>query len=222
MLALEKEGLEVAHWLNTLGVTAFVLRYRVGPVYRHPVEMRDGQRAVRWVRAHAALFHIDPGRVGMLGFSAGGHLTATVATHFDAGEPKAADSVDRFSCRPDFQILVYPVISMESTFTHRASRTNLLGREPGPALMHFLSAESQVTARTPPAFIVHAKTDPIVPFANGQAYYRACLKAGVPAEFRIFEQGTHAFGMASDPVDAQVSAWPADCARWMKAQGWIE
>jgi len=242
MLALEKEGMEVAHWLNALGISAFVLRYRLGPVYRHPVEMEDGKRAMRWVRAHAAHYGFDPARVGMMGFSAGGHLTATVATHSDAGDPAARDSIERVSCRPDVQILIYPVITMDPSFTHPASRINLLGRNPNPAYVHFLSAEKHVDAKTPPAFLVHAKTDPIVPFANSVAYQQALLKAGVPVEFRAFDHGTHAFGLArlastesstglsADPSagpdaeaplpNAEVSAWPEACARWLEKQGW--
>lgn len=234
MLALEKEGVEVAHWLNGLGISAFVLRYRLGPVYRHPVEMEDGKRAMRWMRAHADRYHLDPARMGMMGFSAGGHLTATVATHSDGGDPEARDSVERFSCRPDIQILIYPVITMDPAFTHRASRINLLGRNPNPAYVHFLSAEKHVDGKTPPAFLVHAKTDPIVPFANSVAYHQALVKAGVPVEFRAFDQGTHAFGLARTAAsgpgagpeaanpDAALSVWPAYCAQWMEARGFLK
>lgn len=226
MLARAKEGAEPARWLSGLGICAFQLDYRVGPVYHHPVEMGDAARAVRWVRAHADRYHLDPARVGVLGFSAGGHLAATLATRFDPGDPRSADPAERLSDRPDFQILIYPVISMEAPFTHRASRTNLLGRHPDGAVLDSLSAEKHVTARTPPAFIVHAEADPIVAFANSQAYAEALRKAGVPVDFEAYVEGTHAFGLAQErtgePGQAQLSAWPAHCAAWLRASGFLD
>lgn len=223
MLARRKEGVEPALWLAGMGIRAFVLDYRLGPVYRHPVPMGDAARAVRWVRAHAARFGLDGNRIGVLGFSAGGHLAATLATHFDAGDPRSPDPIERRSDRPDFQILVYPVISMQAPFTHRASRTNLLGRNPDPADLAFLSAERHVTASTPPAFIVHAETDPIVPFANSRAYADALGKAGVSVEFLAFAQGGHAFGLGDDSNGTRgplrLSTWPARCGEWLAAQG---
>jgi acetyl esterase/lipase len=225
MLALEKEGFQVAEWLNTLGVSAFVLRYRLGPTYHHPIQMEDGKRAMRWVRGHAKKYHLNPKHIGMLGFSAGGHLTATLATHCEEGDHKevSKDSIDRLSCRPDFQILIYPVISMDSTFTHRASRINLLGRNPTAEEINFLSAEKQVTPKTPPAFIVHAKTDPVVSFQNSQVYFNALRKHAVSVEFKVFERGAHAFGLAKVSEDApELSTWPYACGLWLEKQGWLK
>jgi acetyl esterase/lipase len=223
MLARQKEGVQPSLWMASLGVKAFLLDYRVGPVYHHPVEMGDAQRAVRWVRANAARFGLDPRRIGMLGFSAGGHLAATLATHFDDGDAGASDPVERASSRPDFQILIYPVISMQAPFTHRASRINLLGRNPDPSVLDFLSADQQVVARTPPAFLVHAEGDPIVAFANSQAYAEALRARKVPVEFVAFVQGGHAFGLAQEktgePGQAQLSGWPGKCAKWMAERG---
>jgi acetyl esterase/lipase len=223
MLARRKEGAEPARWLQGLGVTAFQLDYRFGPAYHHPVEMGDAARAVRWVRAHASRYRLDTARVGVLGFSAGGHLAATLAVHPDAGDPRAADPVDRRSDRPDFQILIYPVISMEAPYAHRASRINLLGRDPDPGVLDYLSAEKHVTAGTPPAFLVHAESDPVVSFAHSQAYADALRKAGVPVEFLAFAQGTHAFGLAQErtgePGQPQLATWPGHCEAWMRSRG---
>jgi acetyl esterase/lipase len=226
MLARRKEGAEPARWLSGLGVTAFQLDYRIGPAYHHPVEMGDAARAVRWVRAHASRYRLDTARVGVLGFSAGGHLAAALSVHSDAGDPGAADPVERRSDRPDFQLLIYPVISMEAPYAHRASRINLLGRDPDPKVLDYLSAEKHVTAKTPPAFLVHAEPDPVVPFAHSQAYADALRKAGVQVEFLAFAQGTHAFGLAQErtgePGQAQLSTWPRHCEAWMRARGFLD
>lgn len=226
MLAREKEGVEPSQWLKSLGVKAFLLDYRVGPVYRHPVEMGDGLRAVRWVRANARRLGLDPRRIGMLGFSAGGHLAATVAAYSDDGDSASPDPVERASSRPDFQILIYPVISMQAPFAHRASRINLLGRVPTPAALDSLSADRHVDARTPPAFIVHAESDPVVAFAHSQAYADALREAKVPVEFVGFAQGGHAFGLAADgtgvPGEAQLATWPSQCAKWMGTLGLLD
>lgn len=223
MLARRKEGVEPAQWLASLGVHVFLLDYRLGPAYHYPIPMGDAGRAVRWVRANADRFRLDPDRVGMLGFSAGGHLAATLATRFDQGQSQSPDPVERQSDRPDFQILIYPVISMEAPYTHRASRTNLLGRNPAAAVLDSLSAEKHVTARTPPAFIVHAESDPVVAFANSRAYADALRQAGVPVEFLAFVEGTHAFGLAAErngePGQAQLSTWPAQCVKWLESRG---
>ncbi len=225
ILARKKEGVEPARWLASLGVRAFQLDYRLGPAYRYPVETGDARRAMRWVRAHADLYHLDGKRVGMLGFSAGGHLAATLATHPLAGDPQAADPIDRFPDRPDFQILIYPVISMAAPYAHRASRANLLGPDPDPALLDFLSAERHVSARTPPAFIVHAESDPVVDFTNSRAYADALRKAGVTVEFLAFAQGTHAFGLAAErtgePGQPQLAGWPSRCGIWLQGLGML-
>src|SRR4051794_21408628 len=158
-LSVNKEGRAPASYLNMLGVAAFVLRYRLGPQYHHPIELGDAQRAIRTVRARAAEWHIAPDRIGMLGFSAGGHLASSASTHFDDGKADAADPIDRVSSRPDFAILGYPVISFIEPWTHQGSRTNLLGDKPDPALARSLSSETQVTASTPPTFIYQTNAD---------------------------------------------------------------
>lgn len=222
-LATLKEGTALAQWMTTLGVAAFVLKYRLGPAYHHPIELGDAQRALRWVRANAGRYSIDTARVGIMGFSAGGHLASTAATHFDAGNPSAADSVDRRSCRPSFQILVYPVITMDATFTHSGSRTNLLGSSPSQALVDLLSNEKQVTSKTPQAFLVHTKDDGVVPFKNAQVYVEACIKAGVQIEFRPYDSGPHGFGMADGKNTAPdlpvLATWTGLAAKWMELRG---
>jgi acetyl esterase/lipase len=224
LLALEKEGHQVAEWLNSLGVSAFVLRYRLGPRYRHPAPAADLKRALRWVRAHASEYRLDPLRIGVVGFSAGGHLAATVATRYDGGRATPDDEVDAFPCQPAFQVLIYPVITMEEGFGHRASRRNLLGPAPDPALVALLSNERHVTAAAPPAFLVHARPDPIVPVRNSEAYAEACRKAGVPVELHLFDTGTHAFGLGREPGPGgrpEPAEWTALCARWLGARGFL-
>lgn len=226
-LASDHEGLQPAKWLNGLGVSAFVVKYRLGSSgYRHPIEMWDGQRAVRWVRAHAKQYGIDPKRVGVLGFSAGGHLASTVSTHFDSGSAAAADSVDRQSCRPDWSILAYPVITMDASFTHGGSRSNLLGDAPAQKLVDSLSNEKQVTSKTPPAFLFHAKDDDVVPVKNAQAYYDSLAKRGVAAQLKLYEKGGHGFGLADGiggaPKDATLATWSGLVASWMDQQGFFK
>jgi acetyl esterase/lipase len=221
-LSMGKEGAEPARWMNSLGVTAFVLRYRLAP-YHHPVEMEDGQRALRWVRAHARLYRIDPERVGIMGFSAGGHLAATVATHYDEGDPQAADTIDRESSRPDFQILAYAVITMSDPYAHAGSRQNLLGSSPSQALIDLLSNEKHVDARTPPVFLMHTRDDATVPVANSRMFYDSCVKAGVPARLQLYDHGAHGVGLADGKGGApdlpEVAGWTIACAGWMKDRG---
>lgn len=216
-LALNHEGRQVANWLNSLGVSAFVLRYRLGPTYRHPIELNDALRAVRMVRARAAEFNIRAERIGILGFSAGGHLASTVATHFDAGDAAAADPIDRVSGRPDFLVLGYPVVTSSGPYVHAGSFRNLLGENPSPQLLGNLSNDTQVTANTPPTFLFHTNADTAVPAENSILFYMALRKAGVPAELHIFEPGPHGVGLAmSDP---SLNAWPALLAQWLRARG---
>ena len=162
-LAANHEGRQVASYLNSLGIAAFVLRSRLGPRYHHPIELGDAQRAIRTVRARAAEWQIDPTRIGIIGFSAGGHLAMTTSTLFDAGRADAADEIDRANSRPDFVVLGYPVISMTAPWTHAGSRDNLLGANPDPALARQLSGELAVTKNTPPTFIFHTNEDTTVP-----------------------------------------------------------
>jgi acetyl esterase/lipase len=218
-LALDHEGRQIADWLNGLGVSAFILKYRLGPRYRHPAPMADASRAMRWVRAHAGELGIHADRIGIWGFSAGGHLASTLGTHFDAGDAASSDPVERVSSRPDFMVLAYPVITFAAEYAHRGSRRNLLGDEPDPRLVEDLSNERRVTARTPPAFLFHTDSDTGVPPENSVAFYLALRKAGVPAELHVYERGKHGVGLAaSDPV---LSTWPARLADWLKLHGFL-
>jgi acetyl esterase/lipase len=219
-LAMDHEGLQIAQWLNGHGVTAFVLKYRLGPKYRHPVELGDAQRAIRYARLNASDYGFDPKHVGIWGFSAGGHLASSAGTHFDAGNAGAADPIEQQSSRPDFMILSYPVITFTEPHLHRGSRNSLLGENPDPALVDLLSNEKQVTAQTPPAFLFHTADDPVVPVENSLMFYSALRKAGVPAEMHIYLHGAHGVGLAqADPI---LSSWPARLADWLRIQGLIK
>jgi acetyl esterase/lipase len=218
-LSMEKEGSDVANWLASNGVTAFVVRYRLGPSYHHPVMLGDAQRAIRTVRARAAEWGVDVRRIGIMGFSAGGHLASTAGTHFDAGAASSGDPIERASSRPDFMLLIYPVITMRDSITHRGSRVNLLGESPDPELVRSLSNETQVTRETPPTFLVHSTDDKTVPVENSLLFYRALRDAAVPVEMHIFEYGGHGFGLA--PADPVLSAWTTSAEAWMRRHGWI-
>jgi acetyl esterase/lipase len=218
-LAANHEGRQVANWFNSLGVTAFVLRYRLGPRYHHPVEMGDAQRAIRLVRANAEKFGIRTDRVGFMGFSAGGHLASTVATHFDAGNPSASDPIDRMGSRPDFVVLAYPVITMTAEYGHKLSATNLLGEHPDPKLARQLSTELQVTHDTPPTFLFSTNADTTVPPENSIAFYLALRKAGVPAEIHVFENGVHGVGL--DAGDPALGEWPTLLRNWLRGRGLV-
>ncbi len=213
------EGEPVARWLNTLGVAGVVLKYRLGPRYRHPAMLQDAARALRTVRARAGEWGIDPGRIGILGFSAGGHLASTAATHFDDGAPSSPDPVERESSRPDLAVLIYPVISLETAAAHTGSRKNLLGPDPPADLMHFLYNETQVSGQTPPTFLVHTAEDTGVPCENSLLFALALHKAGVPLELHLYERGRHGFGLGGD--DPVLSGWPAQCAAWLKGRGFL-
>jgi acetyl esterase/lipase len=216
-LAMDHEGVQIAKWLNSLGISAFVLQYRLGPKYHHPAMIEDAQRAIRTVRTHAAALHIQPDRIGIWGFSAGGHLASTAATHFDAGDPDAADPIDRSGSRPDSAILAYAVISLNSEYAHAGSRTNLLGKTPDPKLVDEFSNDQRVTPQTPPTFLFHTSADTAVPAENSVRFYLALRKAGVPAEMHIFQNGPHGVGLA--PTDATLSAWSGLLANWLRERG---
>jgi acetyl esterase/lipase len=208
----------VAEWLNSLGVTAFVLKYRLGPRYHHPAPMQDAARAIRTVRARAVEWGLDPQRIGILGFSAGGHVASTAGTHFDSGKADAADPIERISSRPDLMILIYPVITMREK-THAGSKLNLIGAAPTPELITLLSNDEQVTKETPPAFLVHTMTDTAVPFENSLLFITALRKAGVPFEFHLYERGPHGFGLGTkDPI---LATWPDRCADWLRLHGFV-
>jgi acetyl esterase/lipase len=216
-LAVDHEGRQPAEYLNSLGVAAFVLRYRIAPRYRHPAPLQDAQRALRGVRARAKEWSVDPKRIGIWGFSAGGHLASTAATHFDSGKPDAEDPIDRVSCRPDFAILCYPVITMTPPYTHMGSRNNLLGSNPSPDLVESYSNEKQVRPDSPPTFLFHTTEDTGVPPENSILFYQALRKAHVPAELHIYEKGKHGVGLAQkDPV---LSSWPDRLSAWLRQRG---
>ncbi len=217
MLEMDKEGYAFARWLNARGVAAFVLRYRLGPTYRHPVELGDAQRAIRMVRADAAGYGVAANHVGMMGFSAGGHLTATAGTHFDAGRADAPDPVDRQGSRPDFLVLAYPVISLMDPQAHGGSRDMLLGRHVDAALVRSLSAETQVTKQTPPTFVFSTTDDNVVPVMNSVLFYGALVKAGVPVEMHLFQKGPHGVGLAADRPE--LSVWSDLLIKWMRERG---
>ena len=218
-LSSEKEGSVVARWLNSLGVSAFVVRYRLGPKYRHPTMLHDARRAVRLVRARAAEWGVDPRRIGVLGFSAGGHMASTAATHFAPGEAASPDPVERVSSRPDLAVLVYPVITMDSTVAHAGSRRNLLGTAPPPDLVRLMSNETRVTRETPPTFIVASTDDATVPVENSIRMYQALRAAAVPVELHVFESGRHGWGTA--PGDPVLSSWLGQCELWLGRHGWV-
>ncbi len=216
-LSMQKEGEDVARWLNAHSVAGFVLKYRLGPTYHHPAELADAQRAIRTVRAQAAALGIDPSHVGLWGFSAGGHLAASAGTLYDLQTSPAADAIDSLSARPDFLILAYPVITMEDPSVHRGSRLYLLGEHPDPALVQLLSPEKHVTSATPPTFLFATTDDATVPVMNSIMFYSALVAAKVPAEMHLFAHGPHGVGLA--PGYPDLKNWPDLLATWLHARG---
>jgi acetyl esterase/lipase len=219
-LAMNHEGRQVANYMNSVGVIAFVLKYRLGPKYHHPIELGDAQRAIRILRANATAWHIAPEKIGIMGFSAGGHLTETASTHFDAGKADATDPIDRVSSRPDFSILGYPVTSLVEPWTHMGSKNALLGPNADPDLAKSLSGEQSVTPETPPTFIFQTNADTTVPAENATYYYLALRKAKVAAEMHIFERGPHGVGLAMD--DPALSEWSKLLTNWMRIHAIIK
>ena len=220
-LAMEKEGTKIAQWYNSLGVHAFVLKYRLGnpegTEYQHPAMLNDARRGLRIIRSGAQKWGIDPDRIGVMGFSAGGHLASTLGTHFDDGRPEAEDPVERVSCLPNFMVLAYPVISLNTKYVHAGSRRNLLGATPRTEDVDFLSNETQVKPLTPPAFLFHTDADTAVPAENSVRFYLALREAGIPAELHIYEKGRHGVGFAPD--DPVLSTWKDRLADWLKNRG---
>lgn len=216
ILATDHEGRQVAQWLNNLGVVAVILEYRLGPKYRYPAQLMDVQRAIRYVRAHAREMDVDPDRIGVMGFSAGGHLASTAATHFDLGIPGAPDPTDRVSSRPSFAILAYPVVRPDGPASQWTFK-QLLGDNPDPKVLESVLPDKMVTPQTPPMFLVHSSDDDGVSPQNSINLYLALLKAGVPAELHIYQSGGHGYGLA--PLDPVLSSWSARLADWMRARG---
>ena len=222
-LATDHEGHQIAEWLNSFGVAGFIVKYRhsrSGAGYGHPAPLQDAQRAIRTVRSGARQWNIDPTRIGIIGFSAGGHLASSAGTHFQQRYSDIKDEIDRASCRPDFMILMYPVISFTEPFTHKGSRRNLLGENPDQELVENLSNENQITSETPPTFLVFGDDDKVVPVENGVAFYLGLKKAKVPAEMHIYEKGRHGFGLGVGM--GPVSSWPLRCTDWMRARGLLD
>lgn len=222
-LAIDKEGHDIAAYLNTIGMTGVVLRYRLprpeGFVFDHDVPLRDAARALRLVRRHAAEWDLDPDRIGIMGFSAGGHLAATLATRFDGGSPESTDPVDRHSSRPDFQVLVYPVISFRQEVGHAGSRNRLIGLNPPAWLIDHYSNELHVTPETPPAFLIGTYDDH-VRVENSLLYFAALRAADVPAELHVYEVGGHGYG--TRPTGKPVATWHHRMHEWLRQRGVLD
>jgi acetyl esterase/lipase len=217
VLAYDLEGTDIARYLNSIGVAAIVLKYRL-PTYGNCIEphkapLMDAQRAMRLVRHNASIWNINPSKIGVMGFSAGGHLASTLGTHFDYGNKTAADSVEKESCRPDFMILMYPVISFTDTSMHLGSREALLGKDADPELVKYYSNELQVKDDTPPAFFVHADNDHGVPVENTLLMYKALRQKHIPAELHILTEGEHGFGLGGR--NEHVASWTNSLKLWL-------
>jgi len=220
-LATGHEGQDIAQWFNKMGVSAIVLEYRHrGKGYGHPAPLQDAQRAIRTVRARAEDLQVDPDKIGIIGFSAGGHLASTAGTHFDGGNPDADDPIEQVSCRPDFMILCYAVVAFDEPYTHRGSQRNLIGAEASRELIQSLSNEKQVTSRTPPTFLFHTDEDTVVPPENSIFFYLALRRAKVPAELHVFRQGRHGVGLGKSI--SGTSAWSECCEEWMRGRGLLK
>ncbi len=218
-LAYEKEGTQIAEWLNIRGITAFVLTYRLTPRYHYPEPILDGYRSVRWVRSHAADYHVAPDRIGMWGFSAGGHLVGMVGTHFDDGNPQAADPIERASDRPDFVISSYGALTLQAGVAKPGALSNFFVSPPSPEILNDVSPDLHVTPRTPPFFIYATTPDQAVPVLSAVVFYTALVKAGVPAEMHIFQTGPH--GTALGQSNPELAEWPTLLENWLRINGWI-
>jgi acetyl esterase/lipase len=214
-----REGEQYAHWLSTLGITSFVLTYRQLE-FGHPAPLQDVLRAVRLVRSQAARFKVQPDRIGVMGSSAGGHLAASAGTLFDHPLGRTGAELDKVSARPDFLMLMYPVIAMEGAAVHAGSRKALLGASPKPADVELMSVERQVTAQTPPTLLIHTQADQAVPVENSILFYQALTRNKVPAEMYLFEQGSHGMGMRDGLGTASI--WPRRAEEWLKMRGLLD
>jgi acetyl esterase/lipase len=218
-LSYDKEGTRIAEWLNLQGISAFVLSYRLSPRYQFPAPLLDGQRAIRWVRSHAAEYAIAPDRIGLWGFSAGGHLVGMLGTHFDAGNASATDPVERVSDRADFAISAYGALTTDPSVV-KPDPSGPMGPHPPAAMLEAVSPEKHVTAQTPPFFLYATGTDQRVPVLSSVVFYTALQKAGVPAELHIFEQGPHGTALAqSYPA---LSEWTSQLTNWLRLHGWLQ
>lgn len=218
ILAYDWEGSDIARWLNSEGIAAFVLKYRLpgskSNIVPHKSPLMDAQRAMRMVRSNAEKWNVDPGKIGIMGFSAGGHLASTLSTHFDVGDPSSDDPVEQESCRPDFSVLIYPVISFTGEFSHSGSRKALLGEDADPELVSHYSNELQVTEETPPAILIHSDDDTVVPVENSIVYYKALRANKLTSELHIYPYGGHGFSLAIG--QGHLSTWPDRVIEWIK------
>lgn len=212
----QHEGETVGEWFQSIGITAFVLEYRVAP-YQHPAEISDAMRAVRYVRHHAEEYGIDPQKIAIMGFSAGGHLAGSVSVHYDKKMYELTDEIDNESAKPNLSILCYPVIDM-GEYRHDGSRQNLIGRKPTEEMKEFMSLHKQVTKDTPEAFIWHASPDIVVPVDNSLLYASALSACNVDFELHIYPVGSHGIGLAED--NAHVAKWSKNLEGWLVLKGW--
>jgi len=212
------EGTDIAKWLNAYGITGIVLKYRLphmkSNIVRDKSPLLDASRAMKIIRANADKWHIDKNNIGVMGFSAGGHLASTLGTHYDRDGNEGIDDIDTINSRPDFMVLMYPVITMDETFTHMGSRKNLLGENPSQELIDYYSNEKQITKNTPTTFLVHSSDDDAVPVENSIRFYESLHKHGVKAEMHIFEYGGHGFALASDK--GYLESWKDLCIDWLR------
>ena len=219
ILAYDWEGTDIAKWLNAHGIAAVILKYRLptsaSNIIPHKSPLMDAQRAMRLVRHHASDWNIHPDKIGIMGFSAGGHLAATLGTHFDEVHTTTGDAIDSLDCRPDFMILMYPVITFSKPFMHRGSKEALIGKNPDPSLVDYYSNELQVKDNTPPAFMVHAGDDEAVPVENSLVFYQALKDKNIPAELHVYPAGGHGFSLALDK--GYLQTWPDRCLDWLKS-----
>ena len=214
-VVMSYEGVEVARWLAERGIAGYVLRYRHGPRYRHPVPLNDVQRAMRLVRSRAKDDGVDPERIGVWGFSAGGHLASCAATLFDAGNAKSDDPVERLTSRPAFAVLAYPVIDLEGARAHVGSRKNLLGDKPEAKLVSALSTHTRVTKETPPTYLFHTTGDKVVLPVHSELFRDACVKAGVPVKLRLSDEGGHGVGLGLK-MKADSKNWAEEVIPWLQ------
>lgn len=219
ILAYDWEGTDIAKWLNSQGIAGIVLKYRLpsekSQMVPHQAPLQDAQQAMRLVRKNASLWNIDPHKIGVMGFSAGGHLASTLGTHFQDAPGGPAGELSDISARPDFMILAYPVISMDTAITHGGSRKNLLGEDPDPELISYYSNELQVTSQTPPTFILHASDDRAVPIANSFRFYNALMAHEVASEMHVYPYGGHGFSLALG--QGRLARWPQLLLEWLQS-----
>ena len=212
------EGVPAAKWLQKNGITAVLLRYRLKP-YQHPVPMMDVQRALQLTRANAKKWKLDPKRIGVMGFSAGGHLASTATVHHKAADPKSKDPVEQVSSRPDFSVLIYPVIAVTPPHAHMGSSKNLIGDNPSKEVIDLMNTHTQVNKQTPPTLLVHSKDDNEVPFKNSEHFYEALQKNGIKSKLLGYEKGRHAYAMGRPGTDS--AKWPEECLKWFAEIGVI-